>query len=688
MARSKPPKQSFAKDTRTTAASEGSLSAFHPTLPFFAHARLSLDAWHIRVLDPSTTQARNEYVLDKGVACRCLAWGNVEKPQHAQEKSKKKQKIDAGAGTTDAMLAAGLSDGSIQLLSPSREGPLQVLKGGHTGAVTGIAFAGDKVWTVGEDGKAIEWHTATGKQLTTLTIDTSNALRSVAVRQASGSDGPCLLAASYTIQQMTLPDGDMAQSYTNHTSPVHALLFATSTQFISAAEDDRYMNLFTLGNNTQDKSFVAEADVKHITVNGATLCAATSEGAVEVFDLQKATTNGASNSSKRRKSMVANASAKITVSRPDSNSTVSVLDLSLRPDGTLVLVWLEGARVVFETVRVRDAEGQLAASVNLVRAPQPVLGAQTADGQLEQSARPYQDGQARIAAGHDEGDFEMADAADEEAEADVADEDSEEDAEPTLQERLHALEVSGNTPAKQKSTSKQVLQVPSAGSLTTVLTQALKSSDTALLESCLHQSDSKIILATVRRLDPVLSVALLEQLASRLARRPGRAGELGVWVRWTVVVHGGYLSSLPNLVKTLSSLHATLSNRAATLPRLLALQGRLDMVHAQIELRREGDVRQTMQEEASDVEYNEGDSDFSDEEEVELEDASELGGLDTSDEGSAEEDSDEDDEAGDFSDDSEGGDAFAQLDADMEAHAAMDDVESEDMEQSDDEAEA
>src|SRR5690606_1692293 len=43
--------------------------------------------------------------------------------------------------------------------------------------------------------------------------------------------------------------------------------------------------------------------------------------------------------------------------------------------------------------------------------------------------------------------------------------------------------------------------------------------------------------------------------------------------------------SLPDLVKTLSALHSTRNTRAAALPWLLALQGRLDMLNAQLELR-------------------------------------------------------------------------------------------------------
>ena len=61
----------------------------------------------------------------------------------------------------------------------------------------------------------------------------------------------------------------------------------------------------------------------------------------------------------------------------------------------------------------------------------------------------------------------------------------------------------------------------------------------------------------------------------------------GEWVRWTLVAHGGYLVTLPGLVRTLSGLYATLNTRAGALPRLLALQGRLDMLHSQVALRDE-----------------------------------------------------------------------------------------------------
>ena len=73
-------------------------------------------------------------------------------------------------------------------------------------------------------------------------------------------------------------------------------------------------------------------------------------------------------------------------------------------------------------------------------------------------------------------------------------------------------------------------QPRSGASLGTVLSQALKTNDVSLLESCLHTTDLNTIRATIQRLDSPLAGTLLQKLAERLHRRPGRAGSLMVWV--------------------------------------------------------------------------------------------------------------------------------------------------------------
>src|SRR5436305_8171617 len=69
-------------------------------------------------------------------------------------------------------------------------------------------------------------------------------------------------------------------------------------------------------------------------------------------------------------------------------------------------------------------------------------------------------------------------------------------------------------------------------------------------------------------------------------KRPGRAGSLMVWVQWTLVAHGGYLATQPDLMKKLTTLKRVIDDRARGLQPLLSLKGKLDMLEAQMQLRR------------------------------------------------------------------------------------------------------
>lgn len=144
---------------------------------------------------------------------------------------------------------------------------------------------------------------------------------------------------------------------------------------------------------------------------------------------------------------------------------------------------------------------------------------------------------------------------------------------------------------KQDSTSNAVttrrkITAPSNQTLTTVLTQALRSDDTDLLESCLHTSDLPTIRDTIEQIDSTLAGALLNRLASRLHRRPGRAGSLMTWVQWTLIAHGGAIASQPKVIQSLSGLQKVLAERAKGLGSLLALKGKLDLLEGQMDMRR------------------------------------------------------------------------------------------------------
>ncbi|KAF5662474.1 u3 small nucleolar RNA-associated 5 [Fusarium heterosporum] len=134
--------------------------------------------------------------------------------------------------------------------------------------------------------------------------------------------------------------------------------------------------------------------------------------------------------------------------------------------------------------------------------------------------------------------------------------------------------------------ARNTIAPPTHQSLTTVLSQALRTDDTDLLESCLHTTDLPTIRNTIERLDSALAGTLLTKLAARLYRRPGRAGNLMTWVQWTLVAHGGALASQPKVIHSLSGLQKVLAERAKGLSSLLALKGKLDMLEGQMDIRR------------------------------------------------------------------------------------------------------
>lgn len=134
--------------------------------------------------------------------------------------------------------------------------------------------------------------------------------------------------------------------------------------------------------------------------------------------------------------------------------------------------------------------------------------------------------------------------------------------------------------------SAAIQPVPTGVSLSTVLSQSLKTNDNAMLESCFHTGDVSIIRTTIQRLESSLAATLLQKLAERISARPGRYGHLLVWVQWTCIAHGGALAGKPELLKRMSTLFKVMDQRSSSLHSLLLLKGKLDMLDAQLGLRK------------------------------------------------------------------------------------------------------
>ncbi|KAI5791743.1 WD40-repeat-containing domain protein [Peziza echinospora] len=604
------------------------LSSFSPSnlgQSLFASTILGLDAQRLRIHDTTTGRLRCEYVFEKGSSCNSLAWGSTpaESEDAADKKNKKKKRKRLSDSTGEAtqaestiVLALGMNKGTILLFSSTEGKIVGSLEGAHAGEVTAFQFSetdNNKGWSCGTDGKLVEWDLRQRLAIRT------TPLPDAAIRTISPAS-PLVLCASHTVYGINpeSPGSGSPPKFTANSTPIHTILpSADGTLFLSAADSDRYVNVFSISQQKQLGALVAESDVKQLSINAhgntALLAAVTANGTVELFSdpWKPAPSEAATGSpvrSRKSKGTTRKADSKIRVIRPKTSELVAILNASFQSDGELTVAWVEGGvNIEFESVQWKNAEdGTMALQgvVDIVKSKVSGLGNGVVgqmNGVKAMGKTNVDQSRTVVVSGVDTQDFGMVDASDADADsdADVVDSDNEGARainpadEPSFFDKFQALEVSAannlpSKPSKSVATTAAANKIskPFSGSLTTVLTQALKTNDYQLLESCFVAAKEKSILSTIRRLDSTLAVTLIEKLAERIAQRPGRASQLGAWIRWTIVAHGGYLVSLPNLMGTLAGLHSVLATRAGSLPKLLQLQGRLDMLSAQLELRK------------------------------------------------------------------------------------------------------
>jgi len=162
----------------------------------------------------------------------------------------------------------------------------------------------------------------------------------------------------------------------------------------------------------------------------------------------------------------------------------------------------------------------------------------------------------------------------------------------------------------------------SADSLSLLLQQALTSGDNEMMEHCLSVHDSRIISTTVAKLQPAAACSLLKELTSKIERRPSRSNSLLVWVRALLLGHTSFIISLPNTRGTLHALRSITEARVGMAARLERLSGRLDLVMAQIDTRKDYLLKRKSPE-APNVLYNESDEDSLDMSESSEDDSSE-----------------------------------------------------------------
>lgn len=581
---------------------------YDPSYTYMASVIQALDQHQIRVesLVLSQDLLSTLLTLNKGAKLSTLEWISSDR------------------------IALCQTNGTVLIYSPSSNSIEGELESPTSVAISDFHFSPvtHTAWVSDISGTVFEWDLQDFKLLQKFALsdmlDTTEKISKLS--STSYDDEAHLLIGTHNVYLVDIFAKKIVKTFPAHVQPITALMPVpgNSDLFITSAEEDRFANIYSIAKGSTKAVLAAQSPIQQVAVgvheNDSIVAVIVEDRSLEIFkDPFCFEASPQETSRKKRKQLASmvqskHSDASLKFARPedevrgpdDENLPLSAVAAT---DSVLHVSWLENASISrFDTLPWLTASGEFAfsGSKTIRRSKQQIKQpSRTEKGHDSAAGRHYSEIHTVITEGTAfQNDLE------------TGDDDEEEE---SLADRLNKLNGGNST---KEEVGKKRLNRHTSGTLTVVLSQALRNNDHSLLETVLCNRDPSVIQKTINRLDSSLAIILLDRLAERLTRQQLRFEQLNFWLKWIIIIHGGVLSSMPNMSNKLASLHAILTKKAQQLPRLLELQGRLNMMQQQNHLRKEildGSVVQDDYDDAdTDVEYVE-----------EVDDAIEAGLIDS-----------------------------------------------------------
>lgn len=471
-------------------------------------------------------------------------------------------------------VVAALSSGEIWIYAPLANEIIAKLSTGRSHAINGMDISGSRfLFAVDANDHIYEFDLEDYKFKRERHIEGCKGLVQLSI--VDGSDR--LLLASHTIFLVDFEAGQILRKYPGHVSPIHLLVLLNETYFVSGAHNDRFLNIYNIEDGSTKGVLVAESNVLTIANSGSDSVAVTTEdGKLEMF------INPLGDTTKRRRNIKSKTFSKQIFASTNDGRPVALINAFISADSLRVLYLQNATQPCFKQI-MWDTMPTL---YNILIDDRLAKSSSSKESSLYGSDAAasigYKEGNASVTSGDN---FKHLDVAIEmwakeldqqRQEHERLDEENNEDSMiESLEDKLKGSNLS-HSKQNRHNGKRNINSVSSAGTVTVILSQALQANDRSLLETVLNNRDERIIRDTIYKLPAMLAVILLERLAERIARQSHRQGQLNVWVKWCLIIHGGYLISIPNLVSSLASLKSTLRRRAELLPHLLALETRID----------------------------------------------------------------------------------------------------------------
>lgn len=123
-----------------------------------------------------------------------------------------------------------------------------------------------------------------------------------------------------------------------------------------------------------------------------------------------------------------------------------------------------------------------------------------------------------------------------------------------------------------------------------LLNVSKKTTEEKVIRLCSSNNDDDNIKETIKLFSTsesssALITKLFEIISKEVASQPSKNSALSVWLKWLLLVHGGFIAKQPDQHDNLKTLQRGLTEGMKLMPRLLGLQGRLQLLKSQTQLR-------------------------------------------------------------------------------------------------------
>eukprot|EP00124_Ichthyophonus_hoferi_P001977 Ihof_evm9s120 gene=Ihof_evmTU9s120 len=528
------------------------------------YATISGDG-RLKVWETATGNLRQQYTSPTHLAdtFTCLAWGSAQG---------KKGKVAKRSPST--MVAFGTKTGKVVVYSLTGGTEVAVLTG-HTDRVNDVAFSpnGKTLYSCSTDKQIMQWDIASGL----LTSQWKGDTHSVQSLRLNG-DGAFLLSAGRTIKLWDLETKKIVRKYTGHENVVGGIQMTPGENaFVTMATEDRFLNMWAYGEGAKTTA-IATLTLEQVPIVMAVahwkVCrtlAVDVIGQLHIWqpDVEKSKT------AKKVKPLAPGSTVSV-VCKKDKKTLVPIIGAAFTGEASapqIIMARGSSLQPTFEIINIMDEDDQeLKGSIVLERESQSGL---LMDKEAEK----------KRVKGDNVSDVKMVGAGDAVMTSSATIDRPKKKYDPsesTLEERLQQMAAAtGNIDLSEGDEEK----VPKADSLARLLAQALHSGDNQLLEEVLGNSTEQVIKNTVKRLPAPHVIPFLKCLIEKFQARPNRGLQLVPWMKYTILTHTSYLVTVPNLPETVGGLYQLVDGRLAVFSKLLALNGRLDLLLSQVTVR-------------------------------------------------------------------------------------------------------